>query len=159
MTPRDRPPEGTTGYELAMLEAESPPPALVLFDGECAVCDATVQWLMARDRNGRLAYAPLQGTTAAPILARHAALPPDLDSIVFVQQHASGERVTWHTEALLRIASELPWPWRALASARIVPSLIRDAMYRAFARSRYRLFGRIDQCRLPSEEEAARILP
>jgi len=68
------------------------------------------------------------------------------------------EQVSWHSAAILDIASSLPWPWRALTLFRWIPAPIRDLAYRAFARIRYRVFGRYDQCKIPTESEAARML-
>ena len=37
---------------------------LVLFDGVCNLCNAAVQWLIARDPTGQLHYASLQSIAA-----------------------------------------------------------------------------------------------
>lgn len=134
------------------------PPRLVLFDGVCVVCDAGMTWLMDHDPTRRLAYAPLQGETAAAVLARHD-VPEGLDSIVYVEQTPEGERISWHSTALLRICRELPLPWRVLALGWWVPRPLRDWAYRTFARSRYSIFGTKDSCRIPTEDEAALFWP
>ncbi len=131
------------------------PPALVLYDGTCGFCDASVRWLLDHDPEGRLSFTPLQGETAAAVLAEHE-LPPGLDSIVFVED---GERVSWRSTAAVRIARRLPAPWRLLALAWWVPLPLRDLVYRLVAAVRHRLFGRFDACRLPSASEAGRFLP
>lgn len=139
------------------------PPRVVLFDGVCAVCDAGMTWIMDhdpdRDRGGRFHYAPLQGETAQEILARHPELPDDLDSLVYVVQSPEGERVSWWSDAVFDIASDLGRPWSWLGALRWVPRPLRDLGYRAFAAVRYRIFGQLDHCRLPSGDEAALMLP
>jgi predicted DCC family thiol-disulfide oxidoreductase YuxK len=131
------------------------PPRLVLYDGHCGFCDASVQWLLDHDPEGRLRFAPLQGETAAAVRAR-GAWPEGLDSIVFVE---GGERMSWRSTAAVRIASALPWPWRVLAAAWLVPWPLRDIGYRLVAAVRFRIWGRLDACRLPAPDEAARFLP
>ena len=37
---------------------------VLFFDGECLFCQARVRWLQRRDRDGHLAFAPLQGALA-----------------------------------------------------------------------------------------------
>lgn len=138
--------------------ADTLPDRLVLFDGVCAVCDAGVQWILDHDPEQRFSFAPLQGPTAAAILARHPELPANLDSIVLVRQLEGGESVTTHSSAILDIAAELPSPWSALAVFRWVPRLIRDPLYRGFAAVRYRVFGKLDSCRIPSEAQVALFL-
>lgn len=125
---------------------------VVLFDGLCGFCDGAVQLLLRLDRRGALRFAPLQGETAAPWRSR---VPPGTDSILLVE----GDRVTWRSEAALRIAAHLGWPWRAAGALRIVPRVVRDAVYDAIARARYRLAGRREACRLPTPAERARFLP
>lgn len=134
------------------------PERLILFDGVCAVCDAGMRWILDHDVEGRFAYAPLQGETAARVRARHPEIPADLDSILYVRRTPAGEEVSWHSASLLAIAAELPRPWSWLRFLRIIPAFLRDPGYRAFAAVRYRIFGKLDHCRIPSPEEAARFL-
>lgn len=141
----------------------SPPRAadrLVLYDGQCGFCDASVQWLLDHDPAGALRYAPLDGPTARAIRQRHPRMPPDLDSLVYVETDGRGrERVYWYSRAVLRICANLPLPWRLAAALRVVPFPLTDLLYRAFARMRYLVFGRLDACRIPAPEERARFLP
>lgn len=133
---------------------------MVLYDGDCGFCDHTVQWLLDHDRDGRLVFAPLQGPTAAAVRARQPRWPPGLDSLVLVEVGPGGrERVAWYSRAVLGICAYLPWPWRAAALLRILPAPLFDLGYRAFARIRYRVFGRVESCRIPSPAERARFLP
>ncbi len=131
------------------------PPRLVLYDGHCGFCDASVQWLLDHDPAGKLRFAPLQGETAAVVRAR-GGWPDDLDSIVLVE---GGEQLSWRSTAAVRIAGALPWPWRVLAAAWLVPWPLRDIGYRLVAAVRFRIWGRLDACRLPAPDEAARFLP
>ena len=135
------------------------PERIILFDGVCAVCNAGMRWLLDHAEPGTFHYAPLQGDTAAEIRARHPEWPAGLDSIVFVEQTAAGEQISWHSSAIFDIAAHLPAPWRWLTWLRWVPAPIRDAAYRAFAAVRYRVFGTVDSCRVPQPEELALFLP
>lgn len=135
------------------------PRHLVLFDGVCAVCDASMQWLLTHDTGGRLHYAPLQGPTATAVRGRHPEIPASLDSIVFVTQGPQGEQVSWHSGAILDIAAGLPAPWRWARWLRWIPAPLRDIAYRAFAAARYRVFGKLESCRIPTPDQATRFLP
>ena len=134
------------------------PPRLILFDGICAVCNSGMRWILDHERPGTFHYAPLQGDTAAGIRARHPEWPDALDSIVYVEQTPDGERISWHTDALLHICAALPAPWSWLRFLRVIPAFLRDIAYRAFAAVRYRIFGTVDTCRIPQEHELARFL-
>ena len=122
----------------------------VFFDGVCGLCNHSVNWLLARDPEHRLRFAPLQGMTAAQTL--DAEIRNRLDTIVFVRD---GETFT-RTAAVSRILMTLGGRWRVLGGLLwIVPSPIRDLGYRIVSRLRYRLFGKHDSCRLPTPHERA----
>lgn len=127
---------------------------LVLYDGVCGLCDRGVQWLIRHDRNHRLIYAPLQGNTARPFLARHG-IGTDLETMVLViGAQTDQEQVLVRSDAWLRILAELGGVWRVLGWGRVLPRGLRDAVYRWVARNRYRWFGQFDTCRIPASEQA-----
>jgi len=133
---------------------------LVLYDGLCGFCDVSVQWTLAHDPTGVFRFAPLQGPTATAILARHPEVPPDLDSILLVEVGPDGtEAVRWHSSAIFRICAGLDGPWRFLSWLGVLPRPLTDLGYRLFARLRYRVWGRLDACRIPTPTERARFLP
>jgi predicted DCC family thiol-disulfide oxidoreductase YuxK len=132
---------------------------LLLYDGECGFCDRLVQWLLARDHGGHFQFAPLQGPTALAILERHPELPSGLDSLVYVTGEGTEERIHWESRGAFFIFRDLGYPWAVLAWPRVLPRFLTDIGYRIFARLRYRVFGRLDTCRVPSPQERARFLP
>ena len=143
------------------------PPRIVFFDGVCGFCDHMVQWLMDQDPQGRLRFAPLQGECADAIRACGASdFPADLDSLAFVEwRGAPGDplspeslHIRVRSQAVLAILAELPGPARHWAHARILPRWLTDLAYRAFARIRYRVFGKLDACAMPTPEQRARFL-
>ena len=132
---------------------------LVLFDGVCGLCARTVRFALRHDRAGRFVYAPLQGETAAAVLARHS-LASDLETMIYVADlDGPTERVFSRSSAVLAMLDELGGPWRVVAMLRIVPRPIRDAVYGLVARYRYRWFGRFETCRLPAPDRRERFLP
>jgi predicted DCC family thiol-disulfide oxidoreductase YuxK len=131
------------------------PPRIVLYDGACGLCHRAVAWLLDKDRDRRLRFAPLQGETAARLRALHPEIPQDLETVVFVD----GGRVHLRSKAFLHGARYLAPPWRFAAWFRFVPAFAFDPLYRFVARIRYRVWGRFDACRLPAPEERERFLP
>ncbi len=132
---------------------------IVLYDGLCGFCDASVQWVLKADKAALFRFAALQGETAAQILARHPEVPKDLDSIVLVEVEGGQERLSWHSTAIFRLCARLPGVWRALSWLRILPRFLTDLGYRLFAKIRYYVWGRRESCRIPSPGERARFLP
>jgi predicted DCC family thiol-disulfide oxidoreductase YuxK len=129
------------------------PHVVLLFDGACHLCDAAVQWVIARDASGQFHFAALQSAAARTLLVERGVgrLP---DSLVLVDE--TGVHV--QSEAALRVAARLGRPWSWLALARLVPRSLRDAVYAWVATNRYRWFGRRDVCVRPTPELRARFL-
>jgi len=128
---------------------------IVVFDSECLLCNGWVRFLIPRDPAGRIQFAAIQGATGQALLAK-AGLPLDnLDTLLVVD----GDRSWRHTAAILRVLHALGGAWRLLWAFWLVPAPLRDSLYRVVARNRYRLFGRSEQCLMPSREHTNRFLP
>ncbi|WP_290786628.1 thiol-disulfide oxidoreductase DCC family protein [Exiguobacterium sp. UBA7533] len=124
--------------------------AIVLFDGECNLCDASVQFILKRDQ-GYHDFASLQGETGQELVRRHH-LPETIDSVVVIDRGVPYIK----SDAALRIAGHLGGGWRLLRVLRIVPRSLRDRVYDFVANNRHRWFGQKQQCALPSPETRAR---
>ena len=127
---------------------------IIVFDALCVLCSANAQFVLKHDRQGRFRLASMQGDVGSALFRRFGIDPHDPETMVLVD----GDRVLRDSDAVLAIYSGLGWPWRAMAIFRLVPRLIRDAVYRLVARNRYRWFGRRDTCWVPRPEHMERIL-
>ena len=131
-------------------------PPILLFDGVCNLCDASVQFVMRHDPDERFRFASLQSQAAKPYLDRAGLSADYLASLVLVDER--GE-VHVGSDAALGVGRRLEAPWSGLAAAgAVVPKPVREAVYRLVAKHRYRVFGQKDACRLPTPEERARFL-
>lgn len=139
-----------------MVETTEAAPVL-LYDGVCGFCNKTVQMILNNDRRGTLRFAALQSDYGRAVVERHQELR-GIDSVVFVENTRGGERVHVRSEAALKVASYLGGLWKVFLCAYVVPRPLRDYLYDLFARNRYRVFGKYDQCMLPPAEARARFL-
>lgn len=128
------------------------PRHLVLFDGECGLCDRSVQWLLRHDPRGVLTFAPLAGEAARRFVPRG-----DYDTVVLVEHDERGARLYERSRAAFRIWRALGGGWRVLSWLRFLPAWLTDVPYRVVARNRLRWFGKI-ACRVPTPELRARFL-
>ncbi len=132
---------------------------VLLYDGSCGFCHRTVRFVLDRDLEGRFRFAPLQGPLAAETLGRHGRDPGRLDTVVLVLDHGGpDERLLVRSRAVLKLLGGLGWPWKAAMVLWPIPSPITDLGYRLVAAVRYRLFGKLDGCPLPSEAHRSRFL-
>ncbi len=128
------------------------PSSIVFFDGVCNLCNEFVDFLVRHDRAHALRFASLQGKTALSTLGPGAGA--QLASVVFYENGS----VSTESLAVIQILIRLGSAWRALAILKLIPSFLRDPIYRWVARNRYRWFGKRETCRLPSSEERALFL-
>jgi len=127
---------------------------VVLYDGVCGLCSKTVRFLIKRDRDQILVFAPLQGETAAKLRLEHPNIPRSLDSVVLVDNG----RAYLRGKAFLYGSRYLTRPWRWGWYVRWLPGFLIDLPYRLVAALRYRIWGKVDACELPAPAERARFL-
>jgi len=128
--------------------------AIVLFDGVCNFCNASVNFVIERDKAGYFKFAPLQSEIGEELIAKHRIDTADTDSVIVVEN----DRAYTHSSGALRIAKQLDGIWSWTYAFIVVPKPIRDFAYRLFAKHRYRLFGKQDACMMPTPEIRARFL-
>lgn len=133
------------------------PERLVIFDGVCGLCDSTVQFLIDHDEAATLRFTPMQGETAAQVRAKHPEID-GVDSIVFVERDGEKESVYLRSKAVFRIARYLDPGVRWLRVFGVMPQFLADAGYDMVASVRYRIFGKLEECRIPSPDVRARFL-
>jgi predicted DCC family thiol-disulfide oxidoreductase YuxK len=125
---------------------------LFVFDGVCVLCSGGASWIMRHDRAARIAFTPAQGAIGQA-LYRHYRLAIDDTYLFLVDGRAYGL-----TEGYFQVAHVLGGAWRLAALLRLIPRVLRDAVYRLVARNRYRWFGTVGHCALLTPEQRARLL-
>jgi predicted DCC family thiol-disulfide oxidoreductase YuxK len=119
--------------------------AVVLFDGVCNLCNGLVRFVVKRDPDGRFKFAALSSDAAARALSRFDTGPLP-DSLVLIEDG----NVFTRSDAALRIARRLGFPWQLAYALVVVPKFLRDWVYDLVARHRYRWFGRREACVVPT---------
>ncbi len=128
--------------------------SVVLFDGVCTLCNASIDFVLKRDKKDRFRVGALQDNKGKELLSRFEAPPEYLDSLVLIE----GGRIYFRSTAALRIAKRLPGLWPLLYGLILLPPFVRDGLYDWIGRNRYRWFGRKNTCRLPTPGEKAKFL-
>jgi predicted DCC family thiol-disulfide oxidoreductase YuxK len=127
---------------------------ILLFDGVCNLCNASVQFVLKRDRQGQFRFASLQSEAAQELLRQFPEAPAGINTVVLIE---NGQLYT-KSDAALRAAKRLPGPWPLLYGFILLPRPLRNLVYDWIARNRYRWFGKEDQCMLPRPEWKDRFL-
>ena len=127
---------------------------IVLFDGVCNLCNRAINFVIDRDPELVFRFASLQSHVGERLLTGFEIDTNETDSLVLIEE---GRAYVCST-ATLRIVRRLGKLWPVVYGLIVVPRPLRDAVYKAIARRRYRWFGRRETCRLPTPEEQARFL-
>jgi predicted DCC family thiol-disulfide oxidoreductase YuxK len=126
---------------------------IIFYDGECGFCNQSVRWILAKDVKKRFHFASLQSPLATQYLGDQAYIQ-SLQSLVLMEQN----RCYYHSDAVLRIAANLGFPYHLSSVFFLIPKKIRDLVYRWIARNRMKWMRNNQTCELLSPEERARFL-
>jgi len=125
---------------------------LILFDGVCNLCEASVQFVIVRDKKRHFYFTSQQSKLGQALIKTHQL--ETHDSIILI----SKGKVFLYSDAALHIAKELDSKWRYIFIFRFVPKFLRDMVYKIIAKSRYHTFGKKESCMMPSQEIESRFL-
>jgi len=132
---------------------------IILYDGVCGLCNRWVQFVLRHDKDDKFRFAALQSEFAQNVLRQE---PPSnsLDTVYLLLQDAGGNnRLLARSDAAIEILSALGSGWAMIASVlNVCPRPLRDKAYDYIARSRYRWFGRLEACPLPSPNQRGKFL-
>ena len=128
---------------------------ILLFDGHCNLCNAWVQFIVKRDSSSTIRFASLQSGAGRRLLEEHKIDENYIDSLVLFEE----ERFSVSSNAAIRTLSYFDGWERRLIFLSVVPRSLRDLVYSFIAKNRYKLFGRREQCMVPTAELSKRFLP
>jgi len=127
---------------------------IILFDGICKFCHASVQFVIKRDHKRQFLFCPIQSVKGQQLMKQYGIADSGLTSMVLLDSHHVYRKST----AGLRIARNLPMPWPLLYGFTVLPVSIRDTVYDFIGNHRYQWFGKFNQCWIPDEETRNRFL-
>lgn len=120
--------------------------SLIIFDGECGLCNGFIAWLIVRDRAGVFAIAGSAGEIGRHALDLSGVAPGATRSTIVLITQAGAAT---HSTAVLRILAGLAFPWRLALVGFAVPRPMRDAVYRFVAARRTRVAALDPSCGVP----------
>lgn len=133
-----------------MIETKS----VILFDGVCNLCNASIDFVLKRDKKDHFRVGALQEEPGKKLLAKFKVNPEYLDSLVLIEDR----QIYFRSTAALKIAKKLSGVWPLFHGFIILPTGIRDGIYNWIGSNRYHWFGKKNTCRLPTREERAKFL-
>lgn len=127
---------------------------VILFDGVCNLCNASVLFVIDRDPKAKFRFASLQSEYGQSQLTKFGLPTSELNSVMLIDKGELYQK----SNAALEIARNLRGLWPLLYAFKIIPPFIRNAVYDWIARNRYRWYGKKDECMIPTLELKARFV-
>jgi predicted DCC family thiol-disulfide oxidoreductase YuxK len=127
---------------------------IIVFDGVCILCNSFVQFILKKDRTKQFYFTTAQSDFVKEKVETLQFKVNPMDSVIYLKN----EKVLTESSAVLGILSDLGGIWKLLSIFRIIHPVLRNVAYRFCAKRRYRVFGMLETCMLPSSEWKNRFL-
>ena len=128
---------------------------LILFDGVCNLCNATVRYVIKHDKKDIFRFAALQSVVGQELIRKFKISTLKTDSILLYSEEIG---LSIKSTAALTISKKLGFPNNIMIVFFIIPSPIRNWGYDFVARNRYKWYGKQEHCMIPTPELKSKFL-
>ena len=105
-----------------------------------------IDYISKYDKTDKIHFASQQSEIGMKILNENQYNNNSLNTIVFIKD----QKVYTKTDALIEISKLLVGFSRVFILVQFIPKKIRDFFYTIFSKNRYRLFGKKEECMIPT---------
>ena len=120
---------------------------IILFDGVCNLCNASVQLIIKHDKNDVFRFAAKQSAIGQEIIKIFEIDSSKTDSIILYDAKIG---IEVESKAAFSIAKDLEGIYHYLFYLSILPAALTDFFYRLIAKNRYKWFGKNENCMIPT---------
>lgn len=128
---------------------------IILFDGLCNLCDATVQSIIKRDTKDVFRFVSLQSDLGRELLQK---LPIEFQLTDSVFLYESEKVFFYKTQAVFEIVKSIGGIYYCLLIFKLLPNAITNAVYDFIAKNRYRWWGKKESCLVPTKKLESKFL-
>lgn len=127
---------------------------ILLFDGECNLCNGSVQFVIQRDKKGKVKFCSIQSEIGEKLMLEYQIPKNYLASIILIENN----KIYYKSTAALLLSKHMNGLWPSLFAFIIVPPFIRNLVYDFIAKNRYKWFGKTETCWIMTPELKDRFL-
>lgn len=127
---------------------------IIFYDGYCVICSRFIRQLIKLDKNRKYSFASISSSLSEKFLSSKINKEQVGKFIVLY----SGDKVYKKSDAVIKIFTGFGGGFVLFNLLRVFPKILRDFVYDVFASYRYRLFGKLKQCDIPSKEIVDRFI-
>ena len=115
---------------------------IIIFDGECNLCNGVVGWLLKFAPQELFSFVPFQSPKGQAYLKQYGFDTQSLDTVILIDQNG----VHTHSDGFLRVVGKIEKWKRVAALLAFIPRMIRDYIYKTASKNRVRWFGNSNSC-------------
>ena len=141
----------TPDSQVEQFELMPPGRTLLIFDGECVLCNSWVKFVLRHDELEHIYVTTRSEAQNSPFLKGQLQAPEQNESVIVLQEG----KIFTHSDAAFMVLSKLDKPYSYLSIGRYFPRILRDSIYNFIARWRYKLFGKQEACDIEFQHKYA----
>jgi predicted DCC family thiol-disulfide oxidoreductase YuxK len=130
------------------------PKHLILFDGDCAFCNRSVQFILKYDHQKIFFFSSLESETGLSVKQEFGLSKTYCDSLIYIRQG----KLLVASEAAVWIGSEMRFPVNLLAGLYLFPSVLRNSLYSLIAKNRESILKKRNTCLILEENQKYRFI-
>ncbi|MFP4846054.1 thiol-disulfide oxidoreductase DCC family protein [Winogradskyella sp. PE311] len=115
---------------------------IIIFDGECNLCNGVVGWLLKFTPEDLFQFVAFQSQYGQELLIKYGFPTEQLDTVILIDEQG----VKTHSDGFLKIVSKIPKWQRVAALLGFIPRLLRDFIYKTASKNRLKWFGQSSSC-------------
>ena len=128
---------------------------IILFDGVCNLCEASVQFVIKYDKKDVFRFVALQSDLGKEIIKYIGLENKNIDSVILYEP---GIAYNYKSAAALEIAKNLGGFFHLGTVFKLIPNGLRNLIYDYVAKNRYQWFGKKESCLVPTIELKSKFL-
>lgn len=119
---------------------------IILYDGECFLCDNSVKFILKRDKRGDFRFCMLQDALRYSDLSSFLDLASK-NSVILIYKGLIYDKSDAAIHTMKLLGGWLSWLGNV---AYLFPKFLRNAVYNFIAKNRYAWFGKSETCLMPN---------
>jgi predicted DCC family thiol-disulfide oxidoreductase YuxK len=128
---------------------------IILFDGVCNLCEASVQFVIKYDKKDVFRFVALQSELGKEIIKHIGLENKNIDSVILYEP---GIAYNYKSAAALEIAKNLGGFFHLGTVFKLIPNGLRNLLYDYIAKNRYQWYGKKESCLVPTLELKSKFL-
>lgn len=125
---------------------------IIFYDGECGLCNRSVQFVLKHERSSKISFSALQSDFSKTFFDKYQLPTPDLSTFYFYKDNQLYKK----SNAAFKVIPYLKWYWQPLLIFSLLPVKFTDSVYNFIAKRRKKIGGTF--CVILSEENKKRFI-